>query len=120
AAAAVDDELYILAVHAGAGNGAARCRDCELDAGNVRDAPLLHSGPRRDPLVVRGQECGQVLIRQNRRRQAFAPTDDGSVIQCNPSGWFHVPPLSPIWSRAASTGATAAVLRPRIGSAPSK
>src|SRR5208282_2588082 len=65
AAAAIDDELDVLAAHAGAGDRAACRGDRELDAGHVRDAPLLHTGPRPDPLIVRRQECGQVVIRED-------------------------------------------------------
>jgi len=65
AAATIDHQLDVLAVHARrASDGTARRRDCQLDARDMRDAPLLHAGPRRDPGVIRGQKSGQILIGQ--------------------------------------------------------
>src|ERR1700683_1251181 len=110
AAAAVDDEFDILAAHAGAGDGAARRGDGKLDAGHVRDAPLLHAGSRGNTLVVRGQEGGEIPIRQDGRWQALAPADDCSVSHWNSPGalWLYRA-LSPMWARPAR------LVRTRLG-----
>ncbi len=51
----------------------------------MRDATFLDAGTRGDPLVVRLEERGEIVVGENCRRQAFAPAHDGSVSHAIPS-----------------------------------
>ena len=79
AAAAVDDQVDILGVHAGAGQRALARDRRHLDRRDVRHAPLLHAGAARDPGVVRLEERREIGVGQHGRRHALAPTGDGGV-----------------------------------------
>src|SRR4029434_4916643 len=90
-ARAENNHIELIGLQAGACKGSRRSHMSEIRNPHVADRTFPDPGPFNDPRVACVEQSGEIVIREARGGEAFAPSDNGGVARITDSHPTRIP-----------------------------